>query len=138
MNNRKLQALRNLAERPGTESEGKLAREILDRLERKLPEDDSEATRWFWFEKYLRTRDIVAHRRELATCSSGANQMTTSTTDVFETTSSRIVIVTNFSTRQRMLTASSWSWVLRLYRANPSAVSSVVFSIFPEEVWNAR
>lgn len=58
MNNRKLQALRNLAERPGTESEGKLAREILDRLERKLPEDDSEATRWFWFEKYLRTRDM--------------------------------------------------------------------------------
>lgn len=34
MNARKLQALRALAERPGTEAEGRLAREILERYER--------------------------------------------------------------------------------------------------------
>jgi hypothetical protein len=36
MNRRKLDALRNLADRPGTEAEGKLAREILARYERML------------------------------------------------------------------------------------------------------
>lgn len=35
MNSRKLQALRNLAERPGTEAEGQLAREMLDKLDAK-------------------------------------------------------------------------------------------------------
>lgn len=36
MTPRKLQALRNLAERPGTPAEGNLARELLDRHEAKL------------------------------------------------------------------------------------------------------
>lgn len=44
MTARKLQALRNLAERPGTPAEGELAREILARLEAKQspPEDPLE------------------------------------------------------------------------------------------------
>lgn len=58
MSNRKLDALRALAERPGTDAEGKLAREILERLEAKRdarhadkPED--ERPRWVAFEDYL-------------------------------------------------------------------------------------
>lgn len=42
---RKLQALRNLAERPGTEAEGKVAREMLDRLEPKVKPASSEETK---------------------------------------------------------------------------------------------
>jgi len=58
MTNRKLQALRNLAERPGTEAEGALAREILERHETKdgfldKPEDEREA--WMSFSDFLRS-----------------------------------------------------------------------------------
>lgn len=45
MTRRKLEALRNLAERPGTEAEGILAREILARVEAKQPPTDE---RTFW------------------------------------------------------------------------------------------
>lgn len=66
---RKLEALRNLAERPGTEAEGKLAREILDRLEsRRFPDKaDWERPHWMAFEDYLRgdisTDDFIESMR---------------------------------------------------------------------------
>src|ERR1035438_7778096 len=40
MNSRRIEALRNLAERPGTEAEGRLARELLERAEGKRTPDD--------------------------------------------------------------------------------------------------
>lgn len=49
---RKLEALRNLAERPGTEAEGKLAREILDRLEVDTPLNLGEWAPWKSFVEY--------------------------------------------------------------------------------------
>lgn len=48
MNARKLQALRNLAERPGTEAEGKLAREILERWEKNSFADEPEDEQDMW------------------------------------------------------------------------------------------
>lgn len=56
---RKLQALRNLAERPGTEAEGALAREMLARLEEKRSEGHQDKPEWerpLWraFEDYRR------------------------------------------------------------------------------------
>lgn len=53
---RKLDALRNLAERPGTEAEGKLAREILERLEwnRHADKPPEERAHWLAFEDYMR------------------------------------------------------------------------------------
>lgn len=56
MNQRTLEALRNLAERPGTEAEGKLAREILARFDggaiTDAPADEQDA--WATFRDYLR------------------------------------------------------------------------------------
>lgn len=56
MNARKLQALRNLAERPGTEAEGQLAREILARYEGKRGADipTDEAGAWAAFRAHMR------------------------------------------------------------------------------------
>ena len=41
MNSRRIEALRNLAERPGTEAEGRLARELLERAEGKRTTEES-------------------------------------------------------------------------------------------------
>ncbi len=55
MNIRKLQALRNLAERPGTEAEGALARELLAKAEGRrrdaYPPDEADA--WIALEDYI-------------------------------------------------------------------------------------
>jgi len=52
---RKLQALRNLAERPGTEAEGVLAREILERLEAKQTPEEHV---WSKFRDFLRSGNL--------------------------------------------------------------------------------
>lgn len=54
MNARKLQALRNLAERPGTEAEGRLARELLARYEKKQASKSADDH----FADYLRTGSL--------------------------------------------------------------------------------
>lgn len=54
MNRRKIQALRNLAERPGTEAEGIVAREMLAKLENKSPEEDLISR----FRRFLRTGNL--------------------------------------------------------------------------------
>lgn len=51
---RKLDALRALAERPGTEAEGEVARAMLEKLEASEPESDP----WELFRQYLRTGDM--------------------------------------------------------------------------------
>lgn len=60
MTNRKLEALRNLADRPGTEAEGRLAREILAKVEAKIGagEDFTLAEGWEDFQD--RIRDLSA------------------------------------------------------------------------------
>lgn len=45
---RKLEALRNLAERPGTEAEGRLAKELLDRLTAKRADSHPQDERGIW------------------------------------------------------------------------------------------
>jgi hypothetical protein len=55
MNRRKLEALRALAERPGTAAEGALAREILDRAESKRPDVPVKGIAQLRFEYFLRT-----------------------------------------------------------------------------------
>lgn len=56
---RKLQALRNLAERPGTAAEGAVARAMLAKLEgKKRVRSNSfgvEGEKWDAFERFLRT-----------------------------------------------------------------------------------
>jgi hypothetical protein len=55
VNPRKLEALRNLAERPGTEAEGIVAREMLaklDRCEPPSPDPDDERGIWYAFEQH--------------------------------------------------------------------------------------
>lgn len=69
---RKLAALRALAERPGTEAEGRVARAMLDRLEVKRHADTPEGERSIWavFEAHLRgemdTYEFLAKMREHA------------------------------------------------------------------------
>lgn len=58
MNQRKLEALRNLAERPGTEAEGALARELLARFEAR--QDVDPGTPWSIFREHLRGKSSVA------------------------------------------------------------------------------
>lgn len=78
MNHRKIQALRNLAERPGTEAEGRVAREMLKRLEAKNgpPISDLEAEAWVWqqFGDFLRTGslDDLARATGYHTCDCGS------------------------------------------------------------------
>lgn len=70
MTRRTLEALRNLAERPGTEAEGKLAKEILARLEgKKTP----EAEYFDKFRAFLRTGslDDLAAATGPKTCACG-------------------------------------------------------------------
>lgn len=55
MSQRRIDALRALAERPGTEAEGKLAAELLAKIEAKPLAEES---RWKLFETYLRSRNI--------------------------------------------------------------------------------
>ena len=56
MTNRKLQALRNLAERPGTPAEGVLAREILERFDGDRNSGNAELERplWIAWDDYMR------------------------------------------------------------------------------------
>lgn len=54
MNGRKLEALRNLAERPGTEAEGELARELLKRWEAKIEAPLDEGPAWALFTDLLK------------------------------------------------------------------------------------
>lgn len=71
---RKLDALRNLAERPGTEAEGILAKETLERLSRNAPTDPLELYRIF-----LRTgamEDLRAAVGENRMCECGTTHPT--------------------------------------------------------------
>lgn len=63
MNARRLQALRNLAERPGTEAEGKLAAELLKRHEAKHPEPHGIDI----MAEYARNGDVEAFPRRMRT-----------------------------------------------------------------------
>lgn len=70
MNSRKIAALRNLAERPGTEAEGKLAKQLLDRLESDNQHPPDEAEAWITFTEFLRsnisTEDYLERMRQWA------------------------------------------------------------------------
>lgn len=72
MSRRKIEALRNLAERPGTEAEGQLAREMLAKIEAKRG-NELEGNAWFYFERYLRTQsmDDLQMAVELRQCDCG-------------------------------------------------------------------
>lgn len=76
MNQRKLEALRALAERPGTPAEGRLAKEILARLEGHAEvTEEGEKTSWYWFERFLKTHsndDLLKGVRAPSICECGA------------------------------------------------------------------
>jgi len=67
MKARRLQALRSLAERPGTPAEGEVAREMLAKLEAKrsaaYPAGEIEA--WSLFGEYLHQKDMEILRRAM-------------------------------------------------------------------------
>ncbi len=65
MTGRKLQALRNLAERPGTEAEGKVAREMLAKAEAKDADRQPQTGRYVKFEF---DRGFSCLRRGFDTC----------------------------------------------------------------------
>jgi len=66
----RIESLRRLAERPGTEHEGAVAREMLARLEAKCV-NPSEQERWAFFEEYLRTG---SHKALDLACGRGFNR----------------------------------------------------------------
>jgi hypothetical protein len=63
MTERKLQAIRALAERPGTPAEGEVARAMLARHQSAREAAEANFTEWDWFERWLREDDWDALAR---------------------------------------------------------------------------